>query len=261
MTDRTSLCLILAAVLCSSGVSFSQQPEDTLKKRDEILLPKTYRNQRGSAIPYRLFIPDKYDESTKYPLVLFLHGGGGRGVDNLKQIEGGNGFFVDLFTKPESQAEHPCFVLAPQSHDEGWVEYDHITPSTQLGLVLELLETLQKEYSIDEHRLYVLGQSLGGFGTFAIISERPDLFAAAVPICSGGDESRAQQIASLPIWVFHGEKDEAVSVERSRRMVAAMKRAGGKPKYTEYSGEGHIIWGRVVNEPELLPWMFGQSNH
>jgi predicted peptidase len=178
------------------------------------------------------------------------------------QIKGGNEFLIDLFTKPESQAKHPCFVLAPQSHDEGWVEYDNITPSTQLGLVLELLESLQKEYSIDERRLYVLGQSLGGFGTFAIICERPDLFAAAVPICSGGDESKAPQIANLPIWVFHGDKDEAVNVERSRGMIAALKRAGGKPKYTEYHGEGHIVWSRVASEPELLAWMFGQTrNH
>ncbi len=228
-------------------------------EREDVLVAKVYQNQKGKKLPYRLFIPDNYDRQRKYPLVLYLHGGGGLGTDNLKQISGGNSFLIGLFTKAESQAKFPCFVVAPQSHDEGWVEgNDHQTPGKQLKLVFELLERLQTDYSIDGERLYITGQSLGGFGTFAIINERPDLFAAAVPLCGGGDESKANRIAHVPLWAFHGEKDEAVSVERSRRMIAALRRADGKPKYTEYSGEGHTIWTKVVTEPELLPWMFAQ---
>jgi len=211
-------------------------------------------------MPYRLLVPENYQANRRYPLVLFLHGGGGRGVDNVKQIQGGNGFIIDLLIKPESQARFPCFVVAPQSpQEEGWIEDDSITPTNQLRLVLELMEYLEKSFSIDRNRLYVLGQSMGGFGTFAIITMQPEVFAAAVSICGGGDESKTGRIAHLPIWAFHGEKDEAVRVERSRNMVAAITRAGGKPKYTEYKGEGHLIWSKVVNEPELLSWMFAQK--
>jgi predicted peptidase len=211
-------------------------------------------------MPYRLFIPENYTERKRYPLVLFLHGGGGRGDDNLKQIQGGNGFIIDLLTKPESQAKYPCFVVAPQSpQQEGWIEYDSITPTSQLQLVLELIGHLERSFSIDSNRLYVLGQSMGGFGTFAIITMQPKLFAAAVSICGGGDESKAGKIAHVPVWAFHGEQDEAVRVERSRDMIAAIARAGGKPKYTEYKDEGHLIWSKVVKEPELLLWMFTQK--
>jgi len=124
--------------------------------------------------------------------------------------------------------------------------------------VYELIDALQRTYGIDSRRLYVAGQSMGGFGTFSIITEHPRMFAAGVALCGGGDESRAARLTRTPIWAFHGEKDETVSVERSRNIVAAIKKAGGKPRYTEYSGEGHNIWSKVVKESELLPWLFAR---
>src|SRR5678815_2104808 len=102
------------------------------------------------------------------------------------------------------------------------------------------------------------GQSMGGFGTFAIISEHPRTFAGGVALCSGGDQSKVARLANVPIWVFHGAKDESVPVERSRTIVAAIRNAGGKVRYTEYSDVGHIIWPSVVKETELLPWLFTQ---
>jgi predicted peptidase len=100
---------------------------------------------------------------------------------------------------------------------------------------------------------------MGGFGTWSLISQYPDMFAAAIPICGGGDEAKAPKLSRLPIWAFHGEKDEAVSVERSRRMIAAIRGAGGKAKYTEYEEAGHIIWNKVFSEPGLIEWVFAQS--
>jgi len=230
------------------------------QQREDLLEARSYRDPQGRTMPYRFFVPLNHSSQKKYPLVLFLHGGGGRGDDNLKQIQGGNGFIIDLLIKPESQAKYPCFVLAPQSpQQEGWIEYDSITPTPQLQLTLEVIEHLTKRFNIDTKRIYVVGQSMGGFGTFAIVTMQPGLFAAAVSICGGGDQSKAGRIANVPIWVFHGEQDESVKVERSRSMIDAITRAGGKPKYTEYKGEGHLIWSKVVNEPELLPWMFSQK--
>ena len=215
---------------------------------------ESFQECAGETLLYRLFVPANYDRKKKYPLVLYLHGGGGRGQDNLKQIEGGNGYLIDFFTQAETQSRYPSFVVAPQSPmHEGWIEYDSITPTRQLRLVFELLRDLQRAYGIDSRRLYVAGQSMGGFGTFAIISQHPQLFAAGVALCGGGDETKAASLIKTPIWAFHGERDEAVKVERSRNIVAAIKKAGGQARYTEYAGEGHNMWTKVVKEPELLP--------
>ncbi len=247
---RFSFCLVLILSLTVLAVG---------QKREEILMAKAFKGSQGRTMPYRLYVPERYDKQKRYPLVLYLHGGGGRGDDNRKQIEGGNGYIVDLLVAHSSQAKYPSIVVVPQAPGEGWVGYDSITPTSYLSLVLELIRDLESSYNIDVNRRYVLGQSMGGFGTFAIITMQPKMFAAAVPVCGGGDESKAGEIAHIPIWVFHGEVDETVKVERSRNMVAALTKAGGKPKYTEYKGEGHLIWTRVVMEPDLLPWMFSQK--
>jgi predicted peptidase len=236
---------------------FSPQQLRTLEQREKILAPKVFKSSRGESLPYRLFTPQHYDQKKKYPLVLYLHGGGGRGNDNLKQIDGGNGYLIDFFTSDEAQAHYPSFVVAPQSPMEGWIETDSITPTRYLHFVHELIGELQRTYNIDEARVYVAGQSMGGFGAFAIISEYPRAFAAGVAFCGGGDQSKVARLTNVPIWFFHGAKDESVDVERSRAIVAAIKNAGGsKVRYTEYSDIGHIIWPSVVKETELLPWLF-----
>jgi len=239
-------------------VGFSPQQLRTLEQREKVLAPKVFKNSRGETLLYRLFIPSHYDEKKKYPLVLYLHGGGGIGNDNRKQIDGGNGYLIDLFTSSATQVHNPSFVVAPQSPTEGWIKEDLITPTRQLQLVHEMIDELRQTYNIDETRVYVAGQSMGGFGTFAIISEYPHTFAAGVALCGGGDQSKVTRLTSTPIWVFHGAKDESVSVERSRTIVASIKNAGGKARYTEYADTGHIIWPMVVKESELLPWLFAQ---
>jgi len=250
MRRKIASGLILILLLAALAVA---------QKREDVLVAKVYKGSQGRTMPYRLYVPENYDKQKKYPLVLYLHGGGGRGDDNRKQIEGGNGYIVDLLVSRATQTKYPSIVVVPQSPDEGWIRNDLITPTRYLTLVLDLIKDLESSYSIDVHRHYVLGQSMGGFGTFAILTMQPSMFAAAVPLCSGGDESKAAQIAHIPIWTFHGELDQAINVERSRNMIAALTKAGGKPKYTEYKGEGHTIWTRVVMEPDLLPWMFSQK--
>jgi len=251
-----AILLLFAASACSA------QTLRTVEQREKIFAAKTFRNARGETLLYRLFTPQNYDPKQKYPLVLYLHGGGGRGTDNLKQIDGGNGYLIDLFTSNETQSRYASFVVAPQSPmQEGWIESDSITPTRQLRLVFEMISELQRSFSIDSARLYVAGQSMGGLGTFAIISEYPKLFAAGVPLCGGGDESKVARLVSTPIWAFHGAKDESVPVTRSRNIVAAINKAGGKVKYTEYTDVDHLVWPKVVKETELLPWLFSQQRH
>ena len=250
---KTIFYLLVLIALLVPTISWAQE-------REKILSPHVFRNAKNEILPYRLFVPQNYDRKKKYPLVVYLHGSGGVGDDNLKQIQGGNAYLIDFFTQAESQTRYPAFVVAPQSAGDGWIEsaLTHPNPTRQLKLVVELIGDLQQSYSIDPGRLYVAGQSLGGFGTFAIVAEFPQLFAAGVPLCGGADESKVLSIIKTPLWVFHGEKDEAVPVDFSRRIVAAIRTAKGRVKYTEYAGEGHNIWLKVVKDPELLSWLFAQ---
>jgi len=249
---KFKLFLVLLLPLLSVSHASAQELE-------KILTARTFKSASCESLPYRLFVPANYDRRKKYPLIVFLHGSGGLGNDNLKQLQLGNLYLIDRFTKSETQSRYPAFVVVPQSVGEGWVAAnDHITPTSQLRLVVELIEELKRTDSIDNARLYVAGQSLGGFGTFAIISAYPRMFAAGIPLCGGGDESKAAQYKGTALWVFHGERDESVPVVNSRQMVAAIKQAGGQVKYTEYPGEGHAIWTIVAKEPDLLPWLFSQ---
>jgi predicted peptidase len=191
--------------------------------------------------------------------VLFLHGAGERGTDNRLQLTGQTAPLV--FVSPESQAQWPCFMLAPQCPPGGG--WDHIgsdQPSTWMRLTLEALDGLQQEFSIDPGRLYITGLSMGGFGTWDAITRYPGYFAAAVPIAGGGDPSVADRAADTPIWAFHGAADMTVPVQRTRAMIAAVIAAGGDPLYTEYAGVGHVgSWNLAYAEPDLLPWLFSKQ--
>lgn len=229
----------------------------------ELFEARTFKGSAGE-LNYRLLKPKDYDANKKYPLVIFFHGAGERGSDNTKQLVHGMGNFAS----DEVRAKYPAFVVAPQC-PEGkqwvsvpWSEDRHTMPkepAAPMQLSLELLESLQKEFSIDSSRLYVTGLSMGGFGTWDIIQRRPDLFAAAAPICGGGDVDGAKTMAKLPIWVFHGDQDTAVKTQRSRDMVAALKAAGGEPKYTEYKNTGHNSWSPTYSDPKFYEWLFAQQ--
>lgn len=247
--------LILLMLWVKSPVADGADPRDQLQKR-------VYCDAGGESIPYRLLVPADYDPQKKYPLILFLHGAGERGDNNEAQLVHAQ---VLRLATDESR---PAFLVAPQCpRGSKWVEVSwnfktpHETPkepSTPMRLTLEVLDALDKEFSIDPDRRYVTGLSMGGFGTFDALVRRPDYFAAGIPICGGADDSRAKEIAHVACWVFHGSADGAVPVVRSRTAVEALKKAGGKPKYTEYEGLGHFVWGKAYEEPELLDWLLSQ---
>ena len=215
-------------------------------------------------LPYRLLKPKDFDGKQKYPLVVFLHGAGERGSDNQKQLVHG----MNDFASDEIMANYPAFVIAPQCPDgKKWVEVDwsaasHKTPeqpSDALGATLKLVEALQKEFPINRSRIYITGLSMGGYGTWDAIERRPELFAAAAPICGGGDPAGVSRFKDLPIWAFHGSEDKAVKPERSRAMIEVLKAAGGQPKYTEYQGVGHDSWTQTYRDPAFYEWLFAQK--
>lgn len=227
------------------------------------LEPLVYTGKDGKTLPYRLMKPEGYDSAKKYPLVVFLHGAGERGTDNARQMVHG----VPQFASKENREKYPCFLIAPQCPaNTKWVDVDwgadaHTIPTEMTEpsrLTLELIDSIAKEFSIDPKRIYITGLSMGGYGTWDLLVRRPNLFAAAVPVCGGADEKTAEKIKHIPVWTFHGDKDGVVKPARSRNMVAALEKAGAKPKYTEYPKVGHNSWDPAYKDAEMFKWLFVQ---
>lgn len=230
---------------------------------------QVYQDSSGNELNYRLLMPADYDSSKSYPLVLFLHGAGERGNDNYSQLKWG----VHHFADPTFREKYPAFVVAPQvPEDDFWSTLDlnrdttsfitpmRETPTEPMRLTIELVEQLRKEYAVDSSRLYVTGLSMGGFGTFDLIERFPGKFAAAVPICGGGDAARAFLLKEMPIWVFHGAQDQVVDVRYSRTIVDAIQMAGGSPGFTEYPDAGHVeAWVQAYRDPALYEWLFSKT--
>jgi predicted peptidase len=226
---------------------------------------RSYRTPAGAVLPYRLFVPDGYDPQRKYPLILVLHGASSRGRDNQQQMSDSDG--PRYWASGSVQGLQQAFVVAPQADPQyapTWVRAWRPPPAQDpkrpepLEMSVDLLEELSKEFSIDRSRLYVVGYSMGGFGSWLVASRHPDLFAAAVPIAGGGDPSYIVG-TSAKIWAFHGTTDKVVGVSRSRQMVEALKKAGKDVRYTEYPGVNHEAWKLVYEEAELPVWLFDQS--
>jgi predicted peptidase len=238
---------------------------------DPAFLPyqkKEFAFAEGKTLPYRIFYPDNYDKTKKYPLILFLHGAGERGSDNEKQLTWG----AKLFLNEENRKKFPAIVIFPQCPQESfWAnvkfdrtkqpftfEFDYTAePNWPLTAANELVKKLANEEAVDKTKIYITGLSMGGMGTFESVYRYPDLYAAAMPICGGGDVKRYdKRITKTPFWVFHGAADAVVDVLLSRDMVAKLKTLKSEVKYSEYPGVNHNSWENAFAEPEYLSWMF-----
>jgi predicted peptidase len=227
---------------------------------EEIFLARIFTDSSGNKMPYRLFIPKDYNQTSLYPIIMYLHGGGGAGTDNIKQITGYNTNGTHVWLTPENQAKYPTFVVAPQLPGMNrWNTWDSPNLSLYARVAMELLKALIKEFNIDPDRVYLTGQSRGGYGTWDIVSKCPDFFAAAVPLCGGGNSRTVEAIRNVPIWAFHGAQDQYVTVESSRVMVEALRKIGGNIRYTEYPNFGHNVADTAYLEPELIEWLFAQK--
>jgi predicted peptidase len=220
-----------------------------------------YRSSSGEAMQYRLFVPPGYDASRKYPIVLWLHGAAGRGSDNFSQLSGGNFAGSHVWATQENQAKYHAFVLAPQvDATKGWTRPHTNTPPVAIRLALAILDAAERKYSVDRAREYLVGQSMGGEGVWAALSIAPARFAAAIALCGYGDAYMIPRVAKVPVWIFQGEEDPAVSVSRARQWVAELRQAGGAPRYTEYPSIGHNAWDVAFREPELATWLFSHQS-
>jgi len=223
-----------------------------------------YGNGKGDTLQYRLLFPDA-DTLRRYPLVVFLHGSGERGSDNEAQLKWG----VSNFATDHNMTLHPAIVIAPQCPEkDGWSNFTrgktsadiHLmaTPSKPMDLLIGLIQELIKKMPVDPNRIYITGLSMGGYGTFDAIERYPDLFAAAVPVCGGGDLSKADLIAHIPIWIFHGAEDPAVKTAYSLDMAEALTKAGAHPGLTIYPEVGHFSWLGAYSDQAMIEWLFRQ---
>ena len=244
---RASLVALLLSYLCQASAA-------------EEFLGRTYTNRAGATLPYRLLIPPKYDSTRRYPVMLYLHGAAGRGSDNLKPLDWGPRLIADEMKR----GRHEFFLVVPQcSRSETWSNIkpgDKPLPGASLKLALELLtNSLTEEFNLDPTRRYLTGVSMGGHATWSLLCQETGLFAAAVPVCAGGDANRVtDRIAKVPVWVFHSDDDHLVPVQQARDFVKAWRAHGGETHYTEYTGLKHSSWKKAYTETPMYDWLFAQ---
>lgn len=223
----------------------------TVKEREwrRLFESGTYTSTSGDTLAYQLLKPLNYDSTRKYPFVVCLpynHG-----------VEGSPP--AQLLMSDLNRNNYPSFIYVPYCPDNaGWGGVPNYPEIDEL--VYASINQLKETHSgIDPNRIYVTGVSRGGYGSWHFITTKPEMFAAAVPVCGKGDPNLADKIRDIPVWAFHGKRDVNVPVSGSRDMIDAMKKAGGNPQYTEFEYKAHDIWNEVTATPGLLDWLFAQS--
>lgn len=226
---------------------------------------KESKNNPGYTLPYRLYVPADYDPSKSYPVLLFLHGAGERGNDNESHV---NATVQNLFNKrPDTLSQ--TIVICPQCPaGEQWVDYpwangnystDSVKESKALSTAYEILESILDNFSCDKDRVYIMGLSMGGYGTWDMLVRHGDTFAAGVPLCGGGDPSKAEYLKDIPIWTYHGTADGTVKYEGTNEMYNAIVAAGGtKITFTSVENAGHNVWTEATCNAKLIDWLFAQ---
>nr|WP_294907399.1 prolyl oligopeptidase family serine peptidase [uncultured Lacibacter sp.] len=241
--------------------------------QDMNLYEKQWFIQYGDTLPYRILLPENYDAAKTYPLIIFLHGRGESGSDNERQLTHG----AKLFLRDSIRKKYPAIVVFPQcSATNYWSNVQAVAkdtknskrdfyfvadgePTSQLRLVMGLVDNVVKRYPVQKKQVYVMGLSMGGMGTFELVRRMPKTFAAAVAICGGADPATAKQIAKTNWWIFHGGKDDVVLPAYSVNMVEALKKTKASVKFTLYPDANHNSWDPAFAESELLHWLFQQK--
>tara|TARA_B110000037_G_scaffold42906_1_gene52934 strand:+ start:183 stop:953 length:771 start_codon:yes stop_codon:yes gene_type:complete len=222
----------------------------------------------NDTLNYRILKPLNYDPNKQYPVHLFLHGSGERGKDNSSQLTHGG----SLFLKKENREKYNSWVIFPQcSKNDRWPSissdlWDQVfenkikKPNKSLGLVIRLMDEFIEEKDVDNQRIYLSGLSMGGMGAFEILYRRPDMFAAATPICGNGITQLAKLFANkVPVWIFHGSDDKVVSPKYSLEMARAIIESGGSPKMTLYANVDHNSWDNAFAEKYFLKWIHSKT--
>jgi len=232
--------IIVSILLCASGNSQQRKIKSDIIEKNNL------------SLDYLFYLPEDYknDKDKKWPTILFLHGMGERGDDlELVKIHG-------IPKIVNSKKDFQFIAISPQC------PIDFVWRDEEMLIALEsLLLKIIKNFRVDKSRLYVTGLSMGGRGTWAIAAYRPDLFAAAAPICGGGDPTTASRLTKLPFWVFQGALDEVHFPKESEIMIKSLKNKGGEVRYTLYPELHHDSWTITYDNSELYKWFLSKSNN
>jgi len=207
---------------------------------------RTVKTDQGER-KYAVYVPEGYDGTKVFPVILFLHGASNRGEDGAGPAQTGIG--PAIFNRPHGV---PALVVFPQAR-ETWA-----AGSPDSNAALKALDDVMTSYATDPRRVILTGQSMGGRGSWELAAAHPERFAAVVPICGPGRPEGATKLKTLPVWSFCGDADANATVLGMRTMVETLERAGATPRLTEYRGVGHNSWDRAYNDDELIDWMLAQ---
>lgn len=229
--------------------------------------------QKHDTLPYRVLFPENFDPQKKYPVIFVLHGAGERGNNNESQLIYG----TKTFLRDTIRQKYPAFVIYPQCPANEWwanntFQEDSVThktnfifkqggkPTEPMKMLMGLVDQFLDKPYINKHQVYIGGLSMGGMGTLEILRREPKKFAAAFSICGGDNTENVKKYATkVPLWIFHGKKDEVVPYIHSEVVVQAIIANGGDPKYTLYPNDGHNSWNDAFAEPMLIPWLFSHT--
>jgi predicted peptidase len=231
------------------------EPEPASEEPDE----KPPFNQEGEKyqygqvedMPYRILMPRNYNPTLKYPLVIFLHGMGESGTDNERQLTWG----ASLFQADSIREKYPAFVIFPQCPEteywfNGWGKKK----------VKALIDTVTTSYLVDQAKIYIGGLSMGAYGTFAIVAENPELFAAAVAISGDGNLKKARAMTHTKWRIFAGKEDEVVPSSKTEKMATALADAGASVSFTIYPDTDHAgTWMKAFAEADFCHWLFSNE--
>jgi predicted peptidase len=209
---------------------------------------RVHKDADGKEIKYVLFVPADYKGDKPYPVILFLHGAGETKGGTKMPVEVGIGTAIK-----KQEKTFPFITIIPQAQQRGWG-----ADGAEGKRAIAILDEVMKEYKTDPKRVYLTGLSMGGAGTWSLATKYPERWAAIVPICGGGDATKAAAIKDIPCWCFWGDKD-APAVASMPKMVTAIKDAGGNAKFTVYPGVGHNSWDMAYDTKELFDWLLMQS--
>ena len=195
---------------------------------------------------YAVRFPENYNEGEQYPILFFLHGAGTRGNDI-------NNILTHSFLRrPEKWPDFKFIIVAPLCHKNTW--FDHFETLERFTLFIAA-----QPYA-DKSRIYLTGNSMGGYGTWQLAMSLPEVFAAIAPLCGGGMYWNAGRLANVPVWAFHGARDKSVFVEESIKMVNAVNKRGGNARLTIYPENGHNCWSDTYANPALYTWFLTHTN-
>ena len=197
-------------------------------------------------IQYLKVYPKTYEEGKKHPVIIFLHGAGTRGTD-IESVRTN-----PYFTITKTYEDFPFITIAPYCHEDTW--YD------KLEFLKKLVYKIAQSDFADSERIYLMGNSMGGYGTWQLAMSIPEMFAAIVPICGGGMYWNAPTLVNVPVWATHGGKDSVVYPEESQKMVDAVNHAGGNAKLTIYHDNHHDVWTDTYKNPEIFEWLLSHKN-